>query len=189
MADDPLAALKDAAAAMPSPATPATTDAQTPPSMAAPESAPQADPLASLRTAAFNLHSSMPSATDDTKSDTTTPSVSAPVAMGEGLIDALTAGAQHTSPIVRTAEGQPNYQPAADEAQWIFNETGNVQDEQTQVALRDPATGQSRVYQRNPAMEEGALTSLGRIVAYGTPEAGIPTVASAAEATAPQALL
>jgi hypothetical protein len=189
MADDPLAALKDAAAAMPSPQTTATPDAQTPPPAAIPESNAQADPLASLRTAAFNLHSSMPDATDDTKSDTTTPSVSAPVAMGEGLIDALTAGAQHTSPIVRTAEGQPNYQPAADEAQWIFNETGNVQDEQTQVALRDPATGQYRVYQRNPAMEEGALTSLGRVAAYGTPEAGIPTVASAAEATAPQALL
>lgn len=111
------------------------------------------------------------------------------VAMGEGLIDALTAGAQGTSPVVQAAQGQSNYQLAPDQDQWVFRESGDVPNQQTQVALRNPQTGEYQVYQRNPEMAESAPTALGRVLAYGTPEAGIPRVASAPAITAPQAML
>jgi hypothetical protein len=103
--------------------------------------------------------------------------IGAAASMGEGVMDTLAAGVQGTSPVVGTATGQANYQPASDQDQWTFRETGQVPNQQTQVALRNPATGQYQVYQRNPAMAEGAAPAVGRMLALGVPEGGIPNVA------------
>lgn len=114
--------------------------------------------------------------------------IGAAARLGEGFTDALAAGVQGTSPVVGTAAGASNYQAAPSQDQWVFQETGRVPNEQTQVALRNPQTGQYQVYQRNPAMAEGAAPAVGRMLAYGTPESGIPAVAAPQSIMAPRAL-
>lgn len=102
---------------------------------------------------------------------------------GQAAIDAAVAGAQGTSPIV-AGGGQMNYQLAPESAQWRYRELegtpGAVQP--GEVALRDPTTGQMKLYLRNPEMEEGRAAGVGRMLAQGAvPEGGIfgPTAAGA----------
>lgn len=95
--------------------------------------------------------------------------------MGENALDVMAAGVQGTSPIV-SGGGQMNYQPAPDSDQWIYRETGEVPNQQTQVALRDPASGEYKIFMRNPAMAEGTAPALGRMLTAGIPEGGIPRV-------------
>lgn len=86
---------------------------------------------------------------------------------GEALAGNIQAAQQGVSPVVRNIEGELNFQPAAQEAQDIFNELGRVQNEQTMVALFDPVTRTERVFMRNPEMEEGTVESAGRILMGG----------------------
>jgi len=119
--------------------------------------------------------------------------------MGEGWLDVLAAGAQGTRPDVKgmPAYGYPGYTAAPAPDQWTYQESGLVPHGDTQVVLRDPDTGEQKVYMRNPAMEESAdlgygirpnLPALGRALGYGIPEPGIPAVAIPRAVTAAQML-
>jgi len=125
--------------------------------------------------------SAISKAQEPPRGDTLAPAGSAPrevspvTSMGQNVIDAMTAGMQGTSPHVAG-----NYQLAAPEEQSFFSEVGVPRNQQTQVALRDPGTGQYAVYERNPAMAETAAPALGRMLSYAIPETGIPAVASGA---------
>jgi hypothetical protein len=116
------------------------------------------------------------------------PDINPIASMGQSVLDTLVAGAQGTSPHV-AAMGKGNYQLAPQEQQAAFAELGVPLDQQQYVALRDPGTGKYAVYYRNPAMAESAAAPLGRMLAYGVPETGIPKVATAPAVTTSQNLL
>lgn len=93
---------------------------------------------------------------------------------------------QGVTPVVRTASDELNFEPAPKDAQDFFNESGKVLNERTMVALFDPAEGRDRVFMRNPDMEEGRLTSVGRLFAPGMLSSA-PTRAAGLAGAAPRA--
>lgn len=110
-------------------------------------------------------------------------------APGMNFLDALAAGAQGASPAVRQIGGGYNYQLAPQQAQDYFAEMGRPQDTTQQVALRDPTTGEYRVFWRNPEMEEWRLTGLGRVLATGAIPESMPMTAAPQIASRSQRLL
>lgn len=89
-------------------------------------------------------------------------------ALGLALTDALSAGAQGTSPIVRDYQGRLNYDMAPQQEQDFYNEKGYPRDAQAHVALRDPADNTTKIFVRSPDMAEGPMSSIGRMLGFGT---------------------
>jgi hypothetical protein len=88
--------------------------------------------------------------------------------LGLSLTDALAAASQGTSPIVRDASGKLNYEMAPPDEQAFYGEKGYPRDQQAHVALRDPADDAMKVFLRSPEMAEGPMTTIGRILGFGT---------------------
>ena len=91
-----------------------------------------------------------------------------------GIQQNMLAGSQRTSPVIRTIEGEMNYEPLGElvdmegyagykDASGAFR----VVNPNSDVVLRDPASGKQMVFARNPEMNEGRIASLGRVMAPG----------------------
>lgn len=86
-------------------------------------------------------------------------------------LDPMLAASQRTSPIVRGLDGKNNYEKAPEELQKAYQELGpelaKKLDPQKYVILNDPDTGNPAIFLRNETMNEGLLSSIGRMASPG----------------------
>ena len=109
-------------------------------------------------------------------------------------LDPMMAASQRTSPIVKGLDGKMNYEKAPEELQkayqYMGKELAQRLDPEKYVILNDPETNRPAIFLRNEKMNEGLLSSVGRMAAPGLlTTAPTRTASGIAKAVSPRAKL
>lgn len=107
----------------------------------------------------------------------------------QGWLQQMSAAQQGTSPVVRDAQGNLNYNRLGnpidtDAGPGYIDSDGKWQivDPTRHVTLTDPATGNATVFERRQEMEMGRAESLGHLTPFGV-LSGVPAVPAALSGT------